>query len=210
MSVPTSGSRTFSTAWAAFWCRRCCGGAVEAGNVSSRKVTPPPSGPTTSLRVRGGAELAWDIVGKQAEPHRDHLAILSQPTDRLIEEGALLFRALAEVVGQATVGPAKGGQHLAGVEEVEEINEPGVFSLHDANFQRLHEPADSQPEVIPHQDDALQPLAIALPQGLHQLGVLFSPLGMEPLLELAQHQQHLLVRFKEPPLPQRRQSLDQS
>ena len=30
MSVPLSGSRAFSTAWAAFWWRRCSGGAVEA------------------------------------------------------------------------------------------------------------------------------------------------------------------------------------
>ena len=40
MSVPLSGSRAFSTAWAAFWCRRCSGGAVEALKVSSRNVTP--------------------------------------------------------------------------------------------------------------------------------------------------------------------------
>ena len=69
---------------------------------------------------------------------------------------------------------------------------------------------DRQPEIVPHHDDALHPAAVALPQGLHQFGVLLAALGVEPLLELVQDDQHLLARCQEPPLPQGRQRLDQA
>ena len=42
--------------------------------------------------------LALDHLGKQGQPHRDDLAILGQPGDGVIEEGLLLFRALAEII----------------------------------------------------------------------------------------------------------------
>ena len=51
----------------------------------------------------------------------------------------------------------------------------------------------AMPEVVADQDEALHVLAVALPQGLDQLGVLLRPLGVQPLLELVEHQQHLLA-----------------
>jgi hypothetical protein len=58
--------------------------------------------------------------------------------------------------------------------EIEEINEPRVFPLNYPNLQRLHEPADGQPEIIPYHNDGLQPTAVALPQGLYEFCVLFA------------------------------------
>ena len=52
-------------------------------------------------------------------------------------------------------------------------------------------------------------LAVALPQGGDQFRVLLTPLGMEPLLELVQDQQHLLPGTQHPSLPHRRQGIDQ-
>ena len=70
---------------------------------------------------------------------------------------------------------------------------------------------DRHPEVVAHHDDALHPAAVALPQGLHQFGVLFVLLGVQPLLELVEDEQHLLARLEEALAPaQRRQRLDQT
>ena len=69
-----------------------------------------------------------------------------------------------------------------------------------SNFQLPHESDHRHPEIIPHHDDALHPAAVALPQGLHQFGVLFFLLGVQPLLELVEDDQHLLAR-RECPVP---------
>src|SRR5262249_1312724 len=101
----------------------------------------------------------------------------------------------------AARGPAKFTQHFASVERIEEINKPGIFAFHKANFHCLHEPADGEPEIIPHQDEALDSSPIALSQRLHEFRIHVTLLCMEPLLELVEHQQHLLARFQEPSLP---------
>ena len=53
---------------------------------------------------------------------------------------------------------------------------------------------DRHPEVVAHHDDALHPLAVALPQGFDQFRVFIDRLGMQPLLELVEDDQHLLAR----------------
>ena len=86
---------------------------------------------------------------------------------------ALLLRGqLAGSSGRRAEGPAERRQHLAGVARVEQIDRGRVLALDEADFQLAHEPADGQPEVVADQDEALHPPAVALPQGLHQLGVL--------------------------------------
>jgi len=40
--------------------------------------------------------------------------------------------------------------------------------------QALRQPCCRHPEIVPHQNDALQPPAVALVQGLHQVRVLFA------------------------------------
>jgi len=80
---------------------------------------------------------------------------------------------------------------------VKEIDQGRIPSLQDLDLYGFHEPAHGQPKIVPHHDDTLQAPAVAVPHGLHQLAVLFISLGMEPLLELVQHQQHLLARPQE-------------
>ena len=63
-----------------------------------------------------------------------------------------------------------------------------------SDLQVPHEPAGGQPEIIPHHHDRLDMLAIAVPKCGDQFRVLLTSLGMEPLLELVQDQQHLLFR----------------
>jgi hypothetical protein len=50
-----ASSSAFRTTCAAFWCRRCCGGGVEAVKVSSRNVTPTPSAPLPARRPTPGS-----------------------------------------------------------------------------------------------------------------------------------------------------------
>ena len=78
-----------------------------------------------------------------------------------------------------------------------------------SDLQVAHEPARRQPEIIPHHHDRLEMLAIAVPKSGDQFRVLLTPLGMEPLLELIQDQQHLLLRRQDATPPQVCQRIDQ-
>ena len=166
--------------------------------------------PPTSRSVAGGPGLPLDHLGEQRQPDRDHLAILGQPGDGLAQEGFLLRGPVPMAVGQFPVGSAEGGQDLAGVPQVEEIDEGDVRVRFQVDLQVAHEPAGGQPEVVPDQHDRLDVLAVALPQGGDQLGVLLALPGEEPLLELVEDQEHLLARAERPPPPQRGQGLDQA
>src|SRR5947208_2517685 len=88
---------------------------------------------------------------------------------------------------------SKGGQHFLGVIEVEEIDGSRVLAIDKADLQFPHEPSRRHPKIIPHQDNALNPPAIALTQGWHQLRTSFLFLGVQPLFELVQDDQQLLA-----------------
>ena len=66
------------------------------------------------------------------------------------------------------------------------------------DLQIAHESGRRHPEIIPHQDDRLDMLAVALAQGIDQFGILLTPPGVEPLLELVEDQEHLLARSRDP------------
>ena len=93
--------------------------------------------------------------------------------------------------------------------EVEEINGCRVLPFDKADLQVPHEPGRRHPEIIPHQHDRLNMLAIAVPKGGDQFGVLLTPPGMEPLLELVQDQQHLPLRWQDATPSQVCQRIDQ-
>src|SRR5207253_4097579 len=139
--------------------------------------------------------------GKESQPHGDDLAILSKSSDSSIEEGVLIFRAITEVVRATTVGQAKCGQHLSGMQQVEEIDRCKIVTLDKPHLQCAHEASRRHAEVIPHHHNALQPPAVALPQGLHQFRA-FVLLGMQPLLELIEDNQHLVARWYALPTPE--------
>ena len=80
---------------------------------------------------------------------------------------------------------------------IEEIHQGAVLALEQSDLQVPHEPAGGEPEIIPHQHDRLNMLAIAVPKSGDQFRVLLASLGMEPLLELIQDQQHLPLRWQD-------------
>ena len=73
---------------------------------------------------------------------------------------------------------------------VEQVHKPGIAPLNHGHFERLHEAADSQPEIVAHHYHALQPGTIALPQRAHQVRFHIVAMGMQPLLELVDHHHH--------------------
>ena len=106
-------------------------------------------------------------------------------------------------------GPARAAveRYLA---RIKEIDQPGVLSLNKPNFQGLHEAAHCEPEIIPHQDEGLHAASIALPQGLGQFRGLVPAMGVQPLLELVDDQEHLLARGDASAPPQLSQRFGQS
>ena len=85
-----------------------------------------------------------------------------------------------------------------------------VLPFDQPDFQIAQESADGQPKIVPDHHDALHLAPIALPQGLHQFGMLFVFLRMQPLLELVEDDQHLLARWNALTTAQRRQRLFQA
>ena len=74
---------------------------------------------------------------------------------------------------------------------VEEIHQGRVVALEQLHFQIREKTAHCEPEIVAHQDDRLQMLAVALAQGGDQLGILIAAAGVQPLLELVDHEQQL-------------------
>ena len=89
---------------------------------------------------------------------------------------------------QVPVGGPKRPQHLAGMARIEEIDGNGILSEDQLGFQVIEERRCRHPEVVPHHHNRLRMLAVALPQGGDQFGVLLASFRMEPLLELVQDQ----------------------
>ena len=54
---------------------------------------------------------------------------------------------------------------------VEQIDWSDVLTLSKFDMQIAHEPGQRHPEVIPHHDDALDVVAVALPEGTCQVRV---------------------------------------
>ena len=92
---------------------------------------------------------------------------------------------------------------------IKEIHESAVLPFDQSDFQVAHEPAGGEPEIIPHHHNRLNMLAIALPKGGDQFRVLLTPLGMEPLLELIQDEQHLALGWQDATPPQACQRINQ-
>src|SRR4051794_11578153 len=80
---------------------------------------------------------------------------------------------------------------------IEEIHQGAVLTLDHSDSQSPHEAAGGEPEIIPHQYNRLNMLAIAVPKASNQFAVLLGSLRMEPLFKLIQDQQHLLLRWQD-------------
>ena len=94
--------------------------------------------------------------------------------------------------------------------EVKQISQRTVVTFNETNFQFSEETTDSQPKIIPNHHDALHSSSVTLPEGLHQFGVLFFLLRVQPLLELIEDDQHLLADRNALASPQCRQRVFQT
>src|SRR5207244_10312943 len=77
---------------------------------------------------------------------------------------------------------------------VEQVRKCRVLTLEKSNLQLGQKPGRCQPEIVPYQDEALDPTAVTLAQGLHQFRIVFLPFGVKPLLELVEDDQDFLAR----------------
>ena len=92
---------------------------------------------------------------------------------------------------------------------IEEIDQGTVFTFDQPGFQVPHESAGGEPEIISHQDDRLKMLPITMTECGDQLRVLLTPPGKQPLLELVEHEQNLMLGWQECDLFASCQRIDQ-
>ena len=172
---------------------------------------------TDSLRAahlpeRGrGPGLAFHHLGEESQPHRDDLAVLGKPDNRLDPE--MHSWSPAEIADVARASRRRPGRMPSAPfwawRGSKRSTSGDVLALEQSDLQVPHEPAGRQPEIIPHHHDRLDMLAIALTKGGDQFRVLLTSLGMEPLLELIQDQQHLALGWQDAAPPQACQRIDQ-
>jgi hypothetical protein len=133
-------------------------------------------------------------LGKQRQADANDLAAFGQAGDRLVEKSPLL--PCRRTRRQSAQGPPQRAQHLPGVPRVQKVDQRAVLPFPQGDLQFAEKPADGQPEVVADKDQALDRLAVALPQGLDQFGPPLAPVGVQPLLELIEHEEHLpALRF---------------
>src|SRR5208337_2564832 len=95
-------------------------------------------------------------------------------------------------VRQHPVATSERNQHLAGVLEIEEIDDSEVLILILSDPDDRHEAVQGHRIIIPYQDDRLDFSPVALRQSLGEFRPRFGSFGMIPLLELVDHQQDLV------------------
>jgi len=145
--------------------------------------------------LQGGRRpcFAFHHLGKQCQTHGDDLTFLSQARDGLFQEFLLVFGRFPPAFGKLAKGAPECRQNFSRVIQVEQINQRAVLPFDKPDFQFPEETTDGQPEVVPHHDEALHVLTVALPNGLHELTVEFFFPGVEPLLELIEDDQHFFA-----------------
>src|SRR5271157_2294930 len=116
------------------------------------------------------------------------------------QEGLLIPGRQLQSLGQSPERLSKLGEHFSSMYLIEQIDWSDVFALNKFDMEIAHEPGQGHPEIIPHHDDALDVLAVTLPKALDQFGIVLLPPGVQPLLELVENDEDLLLRPQ--PLPE--------
>jgi hypothetical protein len=122
--------------------------------------------------------LGFDHLREEGETYRDDFPVLCQTLDRLVDKGSVLRRELGRFPGQCAKGLSERDENLAGVSEVEQVDQGSVLSLRQPDFQITHEAAGGQPEIVAHQHDGLHMLSVAVAQSGDELRVLLAPFGV--------------------------------
>ena len=147
-------------------------------------------------------------VGEQRQPDGNHLSMLGQQFAGLLTERLLRCGELGGGTRQRTVTPPQLDQHPLGVLHIEQVGSPPVVVLNQGNVEPAEQPVGGYPKVIPHQQQRLQPSSIAVTQGSHQVNTGRDRVGIQPLLELVQHQHRLDGAFLSGPFPHPAEGLD--
>ncbi|MCY2966769.1 MAG: hypothetical protein NT069_24595 [Planctomycetota bacterium] len=92
----------------------------------------------------------------------------------------------------------------------EQVDDRGIALKAHRGFRFRHESDQVQPEVVSHDENGLHVLAVASSQGLRQLGIHLTSMGMQPLFELIQDDQDLLASGKPDAVPQRVDRINQA
>ena len=180
-------------------------GAVAALKVSSRNVTPTPSVPPTSFSVAGVHGLPFIISANRASRTQMTLPSWASPATAWFRNSFCSLVVSPGFSGSLPKARPNAASTFLAWSRSKRSTAARVPAFDEPNLELPQEAGHRHPEIIPHHDDALHAAAVALPQGLHQFGVLFVLLRMEPLLELVEHDQHLLAHGDALSPAQRRQ-----
>ena len=173
-------------------------------------MTPTPFVPPTSLSVEGVQGFPFIISANRAKRTEMTLPSSASPFTDSLRNSFWSFEASDEFSGKLAECPTKCHQDLSSVVKVEEINGCRVLPFEKADLQIPHEPGRRHPEIVSHQHDRLNMLAIAMTKSGNQFAVLLASLRMEPLLELVQDKQHLPLRWQDATPSQVCERIDQT
>jgi hypothetical protein len=92
---------------------------------------------------------------------------------------------------------------MASMQRVKKIDQSGIVAFNQWNLNGTHELADGNPKIVPHQKEALDVAAVALPQCFDQFSRRLLPGRVKPLLKLVDYKKHLGDRRRalRPPNP---------
>ncbi len=205
MSVPASGSRAVRTARAAFWWKRCSGGAVEALRLSSRNVTPTPSVPPTFRKLAGVQGLPFIISAKRAS--RTEITLPSCARPARLDPGTFAARSWSRQRSRGSRPSArpKWARTVRAWSRSKRSTAaefwPSTSGTSRLRMKRVAAIQKSSRTMTMH---CTRPPSHCRRAWTSSVFVLVL-LGVQPLLELVQHDQHLLARGNALPPAQRRQ-----
>ncbi len=87
---------------------------------------------------------------------------------------------------------ADGAEHFFRVANAEQIEGRNVFAWDERNLELVHELCNRHPEVVANGEKTLQIYAVALAKRPQQLALGHLGAGVQPLLELIEHDENLL------------------
>ena len=199
MSVPISGRSALRTGPGGLLVMAVLGVGPAAAEGLFQEVDADAFGAAGLVQRRGSPGFALDHLGEEGQPHRDDLAVVSEAGDRALEESSWAAVMLpAEPGSRPKAWPNFVSTFTAWL-MVEQVDRREVMALDDRRLELAQEPRRGHREVVAHHDDRLDLAAVALAEGVHQLGVGLGPARVEPLLELVQHDQDLLAVGQRPP-----------
>ena len=192
MSVPASGQQAFEHRPGGFLVVAVLGrGGRGAEGLFQERGADAPGRPTprSEAGVHGRSFIIW---AKRASRTQMTLPSWARPATACSRKACVPGPASRALSGRTPKARPNAASTFSCVAGREEVHGGGVVPLDQRDLQLPHEPGRRHPEIVADHDDGLDAPAVALPQRLHQLGVGVLAPGVQPLLELVEHDQDLL------------------